>query len=64
MGKSKRAVADYLGHQNVSATERYMHVLKAELWEVARRLEAEWETVAAGGTSGGTREQSPRSEGA
>jgi integrase len=41
MGKSKKAVAKFLGHSNTGATERYMHVLEPEMWEVARRLEAE-----------------------
>jgi integrase len=41
MGRSKKAVADFLGQTDTGATERYMHAAKPELWEVARRLEQE-----------------------
>jgi integrase len=41
MGKSKKAVADFLGHSDTNVTERYMHALNPEIWEVAKRLEKE-----------------------
>jgi len=62
MGKSRRAVADYLGHIGLDATERYMHRLQPELWEVAKRLEREWNDGVAGGTNGGTAAGSGRDE--
>lgn len=40
-GKSRKAVADYLGHTSVGATDRYMHALAAEVHEVAARIETE-----------------------
>lgn len=49
MGKSRKAVADFLGHTTTAVTERYMHALQPEMWEVARRIEAELAD-----TSGGT----------
>jgi integrase len=41
MGRSKKAVAKFLGQADTGATERYMHAADPELWEVAQRLEAE-----------------------
>ena len=41
MGKSKKAVAQFLGQTDTGATERYMHAVEPELWAVAQRLEAE-----------------------
>jgi integrase len=41
LGKSKKAVAQFLGQTDTGATERYMHAAEPELWEVAQRLEAE-----------------------
>jgi hypothetical protein len=41
LGKSKKAVAQFLGRTDTGATERYMHAVEPELWEVAQRLEAE-----------------------
>jgi len=41
MGKSKKAVALFLGQQDTGATERYMHAVEPELWAVAQHLEAE-----------------------
>jgi integrase len=41
MGRSKKAVAQFLGQSDTGATERYMHAADPELWEVAQRLEAE-----------------------
>jgi len=35
------AVANYLGQADTGATERYLHALDSELWDVARHLEAE-----------------------
>jgi len=49
-GRSKKATAAFLGHENTSATERYLHYVNAELWAIARGLEAtsgEVETVLA-----------------
>ena len=41
MGKSKKAVAEILGHSDTHATERYLHAARPEILEVLRRLEAE-----------------------
>ena len=41
MGKSKKAVAQFLGQTDTGATERYMHAAEPELWAVAQQLEAE-----------------------
>lgn len=41
MGRSKKAVAQFLRHSDTSITERYLHAIDSELWDVARRLEAE-----------------------
>jgi hypothetical protein len=41
MGKSKKAVAQFLGQMDTGATERYMHAAEPELWAVAQQLEAE-----------------------
>ena len=41
MGKSKKAVAKFLGQSDTGATERYLHAADPELWEVAQRLENE-----------------------
>lgn len=41
MGRSKKAVAQFLGQTDTGATERYMHSAQPELWEVAHRLERE-----------------------
>ncbi len=46
MGKSKKAVADFLGHSDTNVTERYMHALNPEIWAVARQLEKEMDEVA------------------
>jgi integrase len=51
MGKSKKAVANFLGHTNTAATERYLHVLDAEMWDVAKRREREMADVATAGSS-------------
>lgn len=40
-GGSKKAIAKFLGHTNTGVTERYMHAVDSELWEVAERLQAE-----------------------
>jgi len=40
-GRSKKAVAKFLGQTDTGATERYMHTAEPELWEIAQRLEAE-----------------------
>lgn len=40
MGKSKKAVATFLGQDDTAATERYLHYAQPELWEIARELEA------------------------
>lgn len=61
MGKSKKAVADYLRHTSTSATERYMHSLKPELWEVAQRLEDEWNGMIPRGIPAGVQSVSGRS---
>ena len=45
MGKSKKAVAQFLGQTDTGATERYMHTVEPELWAVAQRLEAELGTL-------------------
>lgn len=45
-GRSKKATARYLGHTNTAATERYLHYVDAELWAIARELEAESAEVA------------------
>ena len=45
MGKSKKAVALFLGHQDTGATERYMHAVEPGLWAVAQQLEAELGTL-------------------
>lgn len=41
MGKSRKAVASFLGQTSTGATERYMHALDPELWEIAAHLERE-----------------------
>jgi integrase/recombinase XerD len=40
-GGSRKAIGMFLGHTNAGATERYMHAIDPEVWEVARRLERE-----------------------
>ena len=39
-GKNKKAVAKLLRHANTAATERYLHAIDPELWEIAVALEA------------------------
>lgn len=39
-GKNRRAIADLLGQQSVSATDRYIHAAASEVWEMADALEA------------------------
>lgn len=38
-GKNRRAIADLLGQQSVSATDRYIHAAAEEVWEMAGELE-------------------------
>lgn len=45
MGKSIKAVGQFLGHSDTTATEVYMHVADPELWAVAKRLEQEFSDV-------------------
>lgn len=61
MGKSRRAIADFLGHSETRTTERYMHALGAELLEIADHLAADWP---GGGTLRGTRRETSGNEGA
>lgn len=45
-GGSLKAIGSFLGHTNTKATERYMHAMDPEVWEIARRLEREMAEVA------------------
>jgi integrase len=45
MGKNKKAVATFLGHADTHPTERYLHYVERDMWEVARELEAELSAV-------------------
>ncbi len=51
--RNKKAVARFLRHDDTAATERYLHALDSEIWEIARQLELEMEEIAAtGGVNG------------
>lgn len=41
MGKNRKAVAAFLRHEDSGVTEIYLHAMQPEVWEIARRLEAE-----------------------
>lgn len=39
MGRSRKAVAAFLGQSSTGATERYLHAAEPEAWDIAARLE-------------------------
>lgn len=59
-GKNRRAIADLLGQQSVSATDRYIHAAASEVWEMAGELERALDLPDMGG--GGVRSDVTRSE--
>lgn len=51
-GKNRRAIADLLGHQSVSATDRYIHAANEEVWHIAKALEEAIQPPSGGETPG------------
>lgn len=52
LGKSRKAVADFLGHSDTRTTERYLHALGSEVQEIADHLAAGWVVGPGGGSRG------------